>query len=182
MMSYQLLKDINLLKNRKLIIWLNLASLLLFFVLLILGVLYAEKLTYSFDLVAMLFFLLVLFLILISHELLHGLFFKLFKSDAKVTFGFKNGMAYAASPGSIYKRSHFLIICIAPFITITFGIFIASLFDVINGSFLYVLFMMHTAGCIGDFYFCYLLLTTDKDIYVEDTATGIKLYRNKEPH
>ncbi|WP_370622734.1 DUF3267 domain-containing protein [Paraliobacillus ryukyuensis] len=107
---------------------------------------------------------------------MHGLFFKLFKPSAKVKFGFKSGMAYATSPGSMYNKSQFFTIIIMPFILISFMLFIIFLFGV-NGMFLYFLFAMHAGGCIGDFYFCYLIVKQKEDIYIEDTEKGINLFR-----
>lgn len=85
-------------------------------------------------------------------------------------------MAYATSPGSMYNKSQFFTIIIMPFILISFMLFIIFLFGV-NGMFLYFLFAMHAGGCIGDFYFCYLIVKQKEDIYIEDTEKGINLFR-----
>ena len=43
------------------------------------------------------------FFILIIHELIHGLCFWLFSRE-KVTFGFKQGLAYASCPGFLFSK------------------------------------------------------------------------------
>ncbi|MGJ8730804.1 DUF3267 domain-containing protein [Listeria aquatica] len=61
-----------------------------------------------------------LFLLLLIHEGIHGLFFKLFsETGSKVIFGYKNGLLYASSPNSFYSRNQFIWISIAPFFFIT---------------------------------------------------------------
>lgn len=121
----------------------------------------------------------LIIVVLFIHECIHALFFKVYKREAKVKLGFKNGMAYATSPGAIYPRNQFLVIILMPFVIISLGLAGAYLLGV-NGVAVYLMFAIHTSGCIGDFYYCYLLSKYDSDIYVEDTAEGINLYKKKD--
>ena len=95
----QLYKEVDILHNKKMIIWLNVLSLVL-----VVGfwILFAQLASFSHpDLslfskleIAEMFILSIgFFILIIVHELIHGLFFKLFTPEGKVTFGFKNGMA-----------------------------------------------------------------------------------------
>ncbi|TFI90281.1 hypothetical protein CKN61_08280 [Carnobacterium divergens] len=43
-----------------------------------------------------------------------------------------------------------------------------------------LLFSMHTAGCVGDFYYLYVLFKKSKGIFVKDTETGMSIYRKNE--
>ncbi|MFB1052287.1 DUF3267 domain-containing protein [Paraliobacillus sp. JSM ZJ581] len=175
-MTYKLIKEFNLLANQKLLIWLNVWGIIVFLSLLILGAFYFVIISLSVNFLAMFLFFVIFFLILIIHELIHGLFFKLFKPDEKVKFGFKNGVAYATSPGSIYPKHQFIIVCLMPFVLITLllcGLYLLG----INGVFLYFLFAMHTGGCVGDFYFFYLISKQKDSTHVEDTEQGFKLYK-----
>lgn len=185
-MNLKVIEKINLLTNNKLIIWLNIWALVIFLGLVLVGI-YAmgefeifpkEEKTLLFILymvLRVLLFCASFIVLLVLHELIHGLFFKVFKPESKVKFGFKNGMAYAASPGSIYPRIPFFIIIIMPFIIISALLSIISLFG-IDSTFLYLLFACHTSGCVGDFYYCYLLTRKKGKIYIEDTEVGIDIY------
>ncbi|CQR47146.1 hypothetical protein BN1058_01437 [Paraliobacillus sp. PM-2] len=175
-MAYELIKEFNLLADRKRIIWLNVWSIIVFLSLLFIGAMYFAIIHISVDFLTILLFFVTFFVILIIHESIHGLFFKLFKPDVKVKFGFKNGVAYATSPGAIYSKDKFIVICLMPFILITLLLYSFYLSGV-NGIFLYFLFAMHTGGCVGDFYFFYLLLKQKNSTHVEDTEQGFKLYK-----
>lgn len=118
-----------------------------------------------------------LFLVIVIHEGIHGLFFKLFKPQAKVTFGFKSGMAYAASLGNRYTRKQALWILLAPFVLLTLFFIILTYLNLISAIVFVVLGAVHTGACIGDFYFSYLLLNTLGKVIMEDTETGIKIYQ-----
>ena len=181
-----LIKEIDLLENKKNIIWLNVASVILmilfifffgFIATLILGNGAFEQ---HFDLSTSFKGFLIMFGIVIVHELIHGLFFKLFNPEGKVKFGFKNGMAYATSPQSIYTKGQFSIIILAPFVIINSLIFIAFLLGWFQGIAFIFFSAFHAASCVGDFYFILLLLTTEKGAYVEDTEVGITFYRSNQ--
>lgn len=131
----------------------------------------------SFDITNLILLFAVYFILIIIHEAIHGLTFKAFKPQAQVKYGFKNGMAYASAPGEMYSKSQFLIVSIMPFFLISICLYILSLFG-INNIFCYFLFSLHAAGCIGDFYYCILLLNNKKDIFVEDTEKGINIFRS----
>ena len=147
----KLLRKIDLLTDKKTNLWLNIGALLLilpfffFFAWIALELLEEDEGLFVFT------DFLYLFVLLVVHELIHGFFFKIFgDAKTKVKFGFKNGMAYATSPGSFYSRGKMLIIALA-------GI--------------------HAASCIGDFYMSYVLISQKEEILVEDTEVGLNIYR-----
>lgn len=121
----------------------------------------------------------VFLIIVVLHEAIHGLFFKIFAPEHKVNFGFKSGMAYASSPGSVFTRLQFTIIILAPFVVIT-TLLIAMMFLLPHGSYQYFL-ILHTGACIGDFYYVYLVLKNPHLKYCEDTSVGMSLYAT-HPH
>ncbi|MGT2844390.1 DUF3267 domain-containing protein [Streptococcus hongkongensis] len=125
-------------------------------------------------------FFLWLILIFVSHELVHGLFFKFFKPANKLKFGIipKALMAYCISPGSIYKRHQMVIIGIAPFILISLFLTILYGFNIISSLAYISLASLHASGCIGDFYYLYILIFKyrHRDILTEDTITGLIIY------
>lgn len=127
---------------------------------------------------AVLFIIALFFIIIIVHELIHGLFFKLFRPDSKVKFGFKTGMAYATSPGTVYTRGQFIIIVMMPFIVIT-SIMVVMMFALPNPAYKYYI-ALHTGACAGDFYYLYLMMKHKKLAYAVDTEVGMSLYETKE--
>lgn len=115
----KLIKRVNLLDDKKLIMKLNILTiplLVIFFALFTLLTL-DRKLTeeVTIDLMYLVIAILSMAGLIIVHELIHGIFFKLFNKEGKVKFGFKNGLAYATSPNSFYSRWQFLLILLAPF-------------------------------------------------------------------
>lgn len=176
----KLIKEINLLTNKKLIIWLNFATIPLVFLFLVLFTLLADRvvsLSYGSPSLPETIFYLVVFIILIFiHEGIHGIFFKVFNPKGKVKFGFKNGMAYATSPHSLYSKGKFAWIGLAPFVVITTILFILLALKVLPAFYFVLLAAIHGSCCVGDFYWMWLLIRAPKGILVEDTEQGINLY------
>ncbi|WP_192988286.1 DUF3267 domain-containing protein [Carnobacterium mobile] len=178
----KLIKRVNLMGDKKLIMKLNIASiplLILFFILFTLLTL-GNNLSGEGERTFLGMFIGIISLlgIIVVHELIHGLFFKLFNTEGKVKFGFKNGLAYATSPNSFYSKRNFLIILMAPFITITLLLFLMYLFCLIPPYAFIWLASIHASTCVGDFYFSYLVIKAPKNSYVEDTEQGINIYHS----
>ncbi|MBF2412021.1 DUF3267 domain-containing protein [Listeria welshimeri] len=174
-MERKLIEEINLLESKKLIINLNIVAIVIVLVLTVLGLTFSGGFEIANGFEGVIWLCLGYLLSLVIHEGVHGIFFKAFHPEGKVKFGFKNGMAYATSPGSFYTKSQFFIISIAPFIVLT-GLFIFLRFLGVNEAVIYLIFALHTSGCVGDFYYCILLLNRPTGILVEDTEKGINFY------
>ncbi|MBC1700382.1 DUF3267 domain-containing protein [Listeria welshimeri] len=174
-MERKLIEEINLLERKKLIINLNIVAIVIVLVLTVLGLAFSGGFEIANGFEGVIWLCLGYLLSLVIHEGVHGIFFKAFHPEGKVKFGFKNGMAYATSPGSFYTKSQFFIISIAPFIVLT-GLFIFLRFLGVNETVIYLIFALHTSGCVGDFYYCILLLNRPTGILVEDTEKGINFY------
>ena len=176
----RLLESINLMGNKKLILWLNIASIplmiVLFLLFLIMPVMDGRAINQEFDFMSLLLFFVAVFGLLIIHELIHGMCFKVFNPQGTVKFGFKNGMAYATSPNSYYTKRQFSIICLAPFILLSLGLYGLYATHLISPTSFIFLGAIHGSGCIGDFYWAYLLVKAPKDVLVEDTEVGINFY------
>lgn len=177
----RLLKEIDILHNKMTIILLNILVLPLFFLFLMFFVHFASSSKGLVLGVSEFFYSLLLsVLLLVIHEGIHGIFFKQFCPQNPVKFGmnWKSLMAYATSPGSLYSRKQMVIISLAPFVVITL---ILSIFFMLGwlpvGRYVFVV-SLHAAGCIGDFYYGYLLLWRFRKeaILVEDTEIGLKIY------
>lgn len=181
-----ILHELNILHNKKLAIILNLLNIPLIFIFIYFFTWVGNMLGVKFEIVehtylSLIYFLPVYIFLIIIHELIHGLFFKLFSLKNKVKFGFKwkQGMAYAISPGSLYNRKQMLLISLAPFMLISLALTILAGIGIFSGVFYILLSSVHAAGCIGDFYYTYLLAIKyrNQDILAEDTETGLIIYQ-----
>lgn len=182
-----LIKEYNLMENKKAIFWLNVASIPLFLLFSVLFTMFTYLFSgikgYHFSLggesfMGVILFFLSYFLLIVIHELVHGLFFKVFKRDGKVKFGFKNGFAYATSPHSFYSKGKFIWICLAPFTLITLILISAASLEFISVNIFIMMASLHGAACVGDFYWVFLLFRHPKNILVEDTEQGMTVYLN----
>ncbi len=186
----KLIREIDILHDKKIVIILNVLALLLVIPFLYLFGWIALGLETAFGIPlveevvnpsAIWIVLICCFVLLVIHEGIHGIFFKVFQPKNKVKFGFKlkSLMAYATSPGSIYSRGQMLVIGLAPFVVISLALSILMALRVISPAFFVFLAAIHAAGCIGDFYYAYLLLFPygKMEIRVEDTLSGLRIYQ-----
>lgn len=184
-----LLKEYNLIDNKKVIFWMNMAAIPLFLFFTILSIsfitIFFRMNDFAFKPIisnqhsshfSFLFSLIFYLIIIIIHELIHGMLFKLFNPEGRVHFGFKNGMAYATSPNTYYSKNHFMIICLAPFIFITMGLVLLMSLGLITESTFIFVASLHAASCVGDFYWIFLLSRFNGSILVKDTEKGMSVY------
>ncbi|HEL2000707.1 TPA: DUF3267 domain-containing protein [Streptococcus suis] len=179
--------EVNIMENKKFVWGLNILAIVLVFPFALLFGKLAFSLLANVDqnlplTLPELWIATVLFPILIVvHEAIHGLFFKIFCPDNPVKYGFnwKSGMAYATSPGSLYNRMQMLVISLAPFVVISLVLTMLVGFGMMNTTLYFMLATMHGATCAGDFYYAYLLLVkfAKENIAVEDTETGLIIYQ-----
>lgn len=184
-MQLELVREINLFEEKETMRALVRASLMLALVFLVLVPLLAlvfyqialksgnEKII-DFPLV----FITVL-IVLISlpvHELVHGLFFKLFAPrGTKIEYGYKNGTIYATAPGVRFSRTRFIIIVLAPFVVLTL-VYIAIGLTWNIPLTAYLCFATHTTGCVGDFFYVREIMADRRISVCEDTDTGVRFY------
>ena len=184
--NLKLVKEYNILEDKKIAIWLNVASFIimipmfiLFFGVAVIIQPIVQPLVFG-DTQSIWTFILpiiILFLVVVVHEGIHGLFFKLFNPKGRVEFGLKGGFAYAVSEGSIYTKGQMNIIGMAPFVIISILFTLAYVFGFMS-SVTYVMYAgLHGAMCIGDLWYLYLLTVKHRGtVYVEDTKQGITIY------
>ncbi|HFI0273459.1 TPA: DUF3267 domain-containing protein [Streptococcus suis] len=183
----QKLYEVNIMENKKLVWGLNFLALLLVvpigFLFAMIGVLLSRSTVAAgeFTLLSMAYLFVFYFALIIIHELIHGIFFKVFCPENPVKYGikWKSGMAYATSPGSLYNRMQMLVISLAPFVMISLGLTVVAGLGWMSMSLYLMLATLHAASCSGDFYYTYLLLIrfAKGNIAVEDTETGLIIYQ-----
>ena len=129
--NYHLLSTLNL-SEKKVVIWLNLAAIPLlfvygyiFFYLINLQRSYSPIISgiigffTSFSFWELIALLLSIILMLVLHELIHGIFFYLF-THQQPRFALKSGYAFAAAPGWYLPCSKYIFVGLSPFVIISF--------------------------------------------------------------
>lgn len=178
--NYKLECCINMEKNLKLTVGLNIGGLLLF-IPFIIGIFFllpkdegAVSFTIGFS--PLILFCVGILFVMLLHELVHGFFFKYY-SKGKVKYGFKGIYAYAGCPDYYFRKNEFIIIGLAPFVILNFLMVLMLLF--IKGSFfyvLYIIFTVHFVGCIGDLYVVIKLIKYKPETLIRDTGDKMEFY------
>jgi hypothetical protein len=123
--------------------------------------------------------LLVIFITLIVHELVHGLFFWLFTKE-KPVFGLGPGYAYAAAPDWFFPKYKYLVIGLSPLILLTV-VGLASI-PVVPAAWVGIIFLaivFNAGGAVGDLYICFRIGGERWNIRVRDTGDGFEIYRQR---
>jgi len=116
-------------------------------------------------------FLFLIFIMMVLHEAIHGVFFFLF-TGAMPVFGFKKLMAYAGAPDWYVKKNYYIVITMAPFVTITLlGFLLLFLIPAGLSSLVFLPTVINAAGCVGDFWYTAALLNKPKETYITDSGT-----------
>lgn len=169
-------KQVDILNHKGLQILLNLASIPIFLLVLFGLIQFTGFDTFSIDFWQLVLIAVLLVASLPIHELIHGLFFKLFHPKDRVKYGYAQGMLYATNPGRLYKRWQFMVIGIMPLILVTAILAGAFLAGWLQAAVFILVAAFHAAGCIGDLYFELLLIFSPVGSMVADTATGMAIY------
>ncbi|MFW5713800.1 MAG: DUF3267 domain-containing protein [Brevefilum sp.] len=194
--NYVLRQTLDLNKNVKLAIGLNLASLVLFvlFGVLFFGLLSLARpgLMFEEDFVTsglfasesiftrFLFFALLYLGMIVLHEVVHGLFFWLFTKD-RPKFGFRGLYAYAGAPDWYLAKWPYLIVGLAPLVLISVVGFIAMLFVPIQWVFPILFFItLNASGAVGDIYAFFWILPMPNGILVQDIGDRMEVFGPNE--
>lgn len=137
-----------------------------------------ENYTFRFSLTELLLLLICLILVLVIHELIHGLFYKIFTKE-KLAYGTTLAFAFCGVPSIFVKRNTMLVTALAPTV-IWSCIFICLILFIPLNSFTagaIILFSSHLGGCTGDIYLsAVLLIKYDKEALINDTGPKQTIY------
>ena len=196
--GYGLWHTLDLNKNVKLMIGLNLASLALFAVF---GVFFYWLLTLvrpgllsggeslTNDLFAsesiftqFLVIALVYLGMIVLHEAVHGLFFWVYTGE-RPEFGFRGVYAYAGAPDWYLSKNPYLIVGLAPLVLISLVGFAAMLFVPTGWVFPILLFItLNASGAVGDIYAFFWILPKPEEILVRDFGDRMQVFGPVDPH
>ena len=191
--QYELHLTLDLAKNRRFAIGLNVVAAIFFFLFGGLAVLFLSAVRadtviailralvwlQAAGVLAIILVLVALqFLMVVLHEAVHGAFFAVFTRE-RPAFGLKPPFAaYAAAPDWYLPRDQHLVTGFGPFVVITL-VGVALLFVVPAAVVPPLLFIIvsNAAGAVGDFLMIAWLLRQPREALVKDTGSAITIYR-----
>ncbi len=117
---------------------------------------------------------------IVAHELVHGLFFRIFGGSPRYGAGVSYLLPYfyTTSPGHAFPLRQMIIIALAPLLILSSLPLGASLLFPALAGFLAMVFIGNTAGAIGDIWMaaCLIKFRGLKDVTVVDLANGMAIY------
>ncbi len=187
---YTAVAAVNIVKNLRLVFWLNVAGLGLF---ILSGLLFArllsamrpadtlEVLSIKIDSQAALLWTFLLIVgstavTIILHEAVHGVIFWVITGE-KPAFAFHGWYAYAAAPGCYLPRNAYLINSLAPLVLLT-ALYLGLMAIIPAPALAPLLWMatLNSSGCIGDIGVAVWLLRHPSETLAQDCGTAITLY------
>jgi hypothetical protein len=187
--GYRQTAEINLAKSKGLAILLNVVAVILFIlVLLLLGSFLgwarpepaASASSARVGLLDVLIFLASIFLVLLLHELIHGLFFWIFTRSRPV-FALRPLYAYAAAPDWFIPARQYWIVGLAPLVCIgAAGLLLLLATPAVWIPMLAFLVALNTAGCTGDLFLVAQLLRLSRGGLVRDTGDRVSFFEAGE--
>lgn len=116
------------------------------------------------------------FVVLILHELLHGLFFWIYTRE-RPQFGFRLVYAYASAPDWYIPRNQFIVTGLAPIVGITLtGLILLPLIPEAFVAELLALMAFNAAASVGDLVMTGWLWSKPKTLMARDSGPSITIY------
>ncbi|MBQ9942321.1 MAG: DUF3267 domain-containing protein [Christensenellaceae bacterium] len=181
--GYTLHKEIDLKKDTKLALKLNIWALIACVPLFAIGWLIQSPIEWFFDIMAcgcLLPYALVLLLgsvaYIFLHELVHGIAIRHFCGQ-KANYGFTGIFAYAGHKTACFTRRAYVIIALAP--VVLWGAVLLALNLLLPLSWfwpIYFIQISNLTGAVGDFYVCHLLRRIKGDLLVNDDGLSMRFY------
>jgi hypothetical protein len=114
---------------------------------------------------------------LVIHEAIHGVFFILF-TGSRPKFGFRGTYAFAAAPDWYIPRRFYLVVTLAPLILMTLS-GVAAIFIISDNLLPTLLFLiaMNFSGSVGDMMVAAWLLRKPAGILSQDYGFGVRFYK-----
>ncbi|MBN1318470.1 MAG: DUF3267 domain-containing protein [Anaerolineales bacterium] len=121
-------------------------------------------------------FILVVILAIVVHEIIHGFSFWLF-TGGKPKFGFKGLYAYAAAPDWYLPRREYVFTALAPLVLITLvGVLMIPVVSDRLLPFLLILVVINFAGSVGDATIVLWILRKPDMVYINDFGDGVIVF------
>ncbi len=121
---------------------------------------------------------------IIGHELVHGLFFKLFGGSPSYGAGITHGLpyAYATSPGDRFLPQQMYQIAVAPLVLITAAAVATGLLVPALAAPAVVVVVGNVSGAVGDLWVMTRMrsFTSRAQVTFEDTSVGLAVYSHDQ--
>ena len=115
-------------------------------------------------------------LVVIVHELVHGLFFWIYLRERPI-FGFRGAYAFAAAPDWYIPRPQFIVVGLAPLVLISGGgLLLLPLLPVGMLPALLFALTVNAAGAVGDLYVVAWLFTKPDTVLVNDEGDRFAMF------
>ncbi len=180
--GYQPIRTIDLQKDRKKAVWVNLLSIFIGAAMIVPALFVVPFNLYGFEDGARTLYFTRLIVVIVSllaylvlHELVHGVFIWLF-SKRRARFGFTGLYAYAGSD-AYFKKSSYLIIALAP--VVVWGVVLLLLNFLLPPDWFWVIYLIQVAnisGAAGDLYVTVLFAGLPRNILVQDSGVAMTVY------
>ena len=177
--GYREVRRVDLMRNRKEAVLVNLLALIITGVMIVLGFVICPSFT-EFEIgihtiVGIILMTIGIVVYMILHEVIHGVFMKAF-SGIKPRYGYTGLYAYAGSD-ALFCRKHYIIIAFAPVVILGFvlGVLTAAFYETAFW-YLYIIQIVNISGAAGDFYVGTLIARAKNDIMVRDAGTDMSFY------
>lgn len=184
--NYELKKEIDMKKSKKLSIGLTLSSLIIMIVALILCFIirniFNQKLGLILNILQLFVLLLSMIFYIILHELTHALVMKIILPKEKLNFGLTLTVAYVGMKKVYFSKKHYILISLAP--VVVWGIIFTILMILTKNNTWFIvvalLQALNLSGAVGDFYCAYLTSKSTKDVLVNDDGASMRFYEIKK--
>lgn len=177
--GYREVRRVDLMRNRKEALLINLLALLITAIVTALGFAlcppFVEIELGIHTVVSMIAIFAGVVLYMILHELIHGMFMKAY-SGLKPRYGFTGLYAYAGCD-AFFNRRQYLLIAFAPVVILglLLAVLTAAFYETAFWD-IYIIQILNLSGAAGDFYVGFLIARYHNDVLVRDTGTDMAFY------
>ncbi|HNT25946.1 MAG TPA: DUF3267 domain-containing protein [Anaerolineales bacterium] len=113
---------------------------------------------------------------IIAHELIHGLFFWLFTQERPL-FGFKGLYAYAAAPRWHIPRSQYVFVGLGPFVLISLlALLLIAFVPIAAIHYLVITAALNASGAVGDLFVVAWILRYPPEALVRDSGDAFEVF------
>ena len=181
--GYSPLLQIDLQKNKKLAVLVNLLALLIGAIMLLAGFLLvpqARLLDYSEEAIPLTLLRLAVLLVgmvayILLHELVHGVCMKAY-SGVSAHYGFTGLYAYAGSR-AYFNRKSYIVIALAPVVIWGVVLAVASILVPLAWFWVvYIIQILNISGAAGDLYVTWKMFRLPAGILIQDSGTAMMVY------
>jgi hypothetical protein len=183
--GYYIYKEIDLIKDRKLLVFVNILSVAIAVLMGAIGLIIwmnhvpLDSMLMGISNYKWVFFVVGSLAYVFLHELTHGIFMKYY-SGIKPVYGFRVVFAYAGSE-ALFSKKQYMVISLSP--VVIFGVILATLNLLLSFEWFWVIWliqMVNVSGAAGDIYVMDMIKKMPSEILVKDTGTAMTLYINSE--